>query len=728
MKKPATNGGNGRGTSARRPSPGAAPKTGPGDRNGGATVGMLEWFRPGEHDRVDRVLDDLRALGVTHLRTGISWADSHTREGEEWYAWLFPQLSRHVSVLPCFVYTPPSIGAAPKTSAPPLDPKAYADFLDVVITRFGKHFDHVELWNEPNNLRAWDVTLDPYWSTFSMMIGAAAYWCKQRGKRTVLGGMSPIDPNWLKLMGERGLLSYIDAVGIHAFPAAPEPTWEGWGPQVQRCRDVLREFNPGASVWITETGYSTWRHDERRQLTAFIDAIDAPVDRVYWYAVHDLDPNLPTVDGFHSDEREYHFGLKRADGSEKILYRLWAEGGIDAVRDAYWIGKSAAHVAGKTAPVLITGGCGFVGTNLAHRLLSSGEPVTVFDNLSRPGVERNLRWLRQTHGDLLRIEAADVQDSHALRNAVDRASQVFHFAAQVAVTTSLTNAVHDFEVNARGTLNLLEAIRAQDDPPPLVFTSTNKVYGGLPDVRLQVTAGRYEPVDEDPRAHGIGEDRPLDFHSPYGCSKGTADQYVIDYARTFGLPAVVFRMSCIYGPHQYGNEDQGWVAHFLIRSLQRQPITLYGDGMQVRDILFVDDLVDAFLLAQADMGKISGNAFNIGGGPTNTISLINLLDQIERLNGHRPDTRAGAWRPGDQRYYVSDTRRMRAATGWQPKVAAEAGVTRLFEWLRENVVKPRPVVRVGAAARRPGKDVWSESPPATATERKDAPARRKEIA
>src|SRR3954468_12919040 len=632
-----------------------------GARCKGAAIGMLEWFRPGEHDRVDRVLDDLATLGVKDLRTGISWADWHTPEGEAWYAWLFPQLARRVNLLPCFLYTPPSWGVATKTSAPPKEPRAYADFLDQMVSRFGKYFDWVELWNEPNNLREWDVTLDPYWFKFSEMLGAAAYWMKQLGKKTALGGLSPIDPNWLRLMGERGLLAHIDAVGIHAYPAVSEAHWDGWQPQIERIRNVLGEFNSSAQVWITETGYSTWRHDERRQLTAFVDAVNAPVDRVYWYAAHDLDPKLPTLEGFHADERAYHFGLKRADGGEKLLYRLWAEGGIDAVRDAYWIGK-CAHVGAVDRPVLITGGCGFIGTNVAHRILSSGQSVLLFDNLSRPGVERNLKWLRQTHGDLMRIEAADVQDPHALRSAVDKAAQVFHFAAQVAVTTSLTNAIHDFEVNARGTLNLLEALRAQDDPPPLVFTSTNKVYGGLPDVALRATAQRYEPSDATLRVNGIGEDRPLDFHSPYGCSKGTADQYVMDYARTYGLPTVVFRMSCIYGPHQFGTEDQGWVAHFLVRAIEGRPITLYGDGMQVRDILFVDDLVDAFLLAQANMDRLSGQAFNIGGGPGNTISLIELLDIIEEIHGRRPQILGGAWRPGDQRYYVSDIGKMKAAT------------------------------------------------------------------
>ena len=650
------------------------------------SIGVLEWFRPGEHDRVDRVLADMDALGVRELRTGVSWADWHTPEGEAWYAWLFPRLASRVNVLPCFLYTPPSWGVAPKTSAPPRETRSYADFLDAMITRFGRHFEYVELWNEPNNHHLWDVSLDPQWQKFSEMVGAAAYWARKRGKKTVLGGMSPIDPSWLRLMGERNLLQYIDAVGVHAFPGNIGRQWDGWKSSIDRVREVLHAFQPKAEIWITETGYSTWRHDERRQLTSFVDALGAPVERMYWYAAHDLDPKFETADGFHADERDYHFGLKRIDGGEKLLFRLWAEEGIAAVRDAYWLGKSA-HVAGRDKPVLITGGCGFIGTNVAHRILGTGQSVLLYDNLSRPGVEKNLRWLRQEHGDAVRIEAADVKDPHVLRSAVAKAASVYHFAAQVAVTTSLVNAIHDFEVNARGTINLLEAIRSQDDPPPLLFTSTNKVYGGLPDVKLRKQNGRYEPVDDHCRANGIGEARPLDFHSPYGCSKGAADQYVIDYARTFGLPAVVFRMSCIYGPHQFGNEDQGWVAHFLIRALKGEPITLYGDGMQVRDILFVEDLVDAMLTAQAKMNDpaVRGEAFNIGGSAANTISLLDLLKQMQELHGRKPDVRFGPWRPGDQRYYVSDVAKMTAATGWKPKVGVSEGVQRLNTWLTANV-------------------------------------------
>jgi CDP-paratose 2-epimerase len=270
-----------------------------------------------------------------------------------------------------------------------------------------------------------------------------------------------------------------------------------------------------------------------------------------------------------------------------------------------------------------------------------------------------------------------------LRRCVERAGEVFHFAAQVAVTTSLIDPLHDFEVNARGTVNLLEALQGCVDPPPLVFTSTNKVYGGLDDVALRRNGKRYEPDAEALRRSGISEARPLDFHSPYGCSKGAADQYVVDFARTFGIPAVVFRMSCIYGPHQFGNEDQGWVAHFLIRALQGEPITLYGDGSQVRDILYVEDLVNAFLLAQERMGDISGQAFNMGGGPANTISLLELIDTIGRLHGSAPAVDFDEWRPGDQRYYVSDYGKFEGATGWRPRVGAHEGVERLYGWLRE---------------------------------------------
>ena len=338
---------------------------------------------------------------------------------------------------------------------------------------------------------------------------------------------------------------------------------------------------------------------------------------------------------------------------------------------------------------VITGGAGFIGTNMADRLLREGRHVVVLDDLSRPGVDANLAWLRATHARRLHVEVGDVRDARAVRRAVADADQVFHFAAQVAVTTSVADPLHDFDVNLRGTLTVLEELRRRADPPPLLFTSTNKVYGDLADLAIRKRDNRYEPVDEEVGAVGIGEERTLHFCSPYGCSKGGADQYVSDYAASFGLPTVVFRMSCIYGPHQCGNEDQGWVAHFLLRALSGQAITLYGDGCQVRDILFVDDLLDAMLLAMEGIDTLGGRAFNMGGGPGSTVSLLQLVDMIELLEGRRPTVDFDGWRVGDQQYYVSDTRAFSAATGWSPNVPPLEGVGLLRSWLRRTGVGPR---------------------------------------
>ncbi|MEO6546833.1 MAG: SDR family NAD(P)-dependent oxidoreductase [Ferruginibacter sp.] len=333
---------------------------------------------------------------------------------------------------------------------------------------------------------------------------------------------------------------------------------------------------------------------------------------------------------------------------------------------------------------LITGGVGFIGVNLADRLLTEGKKVLVFDNLSRAGVEKNLMWLKEKHGRNLQIMIADIRDKAAVANAVENAARIFHFAAQVAVTSSLEDPFHDFEVNAHGTLNLLEAIRKSAHQPPVIFASTNKVYGDLDDLGIIMNGTRYYPGDQLTCGQGINEKRNLDFHSPYGCTKGVADQYMLDYARTFGLKTVVFRMSCIYGLHQFGTEDQGWVAHFLIQAIKDGVITLYGDGKQVRDILFVEDLVNAYLLAMENIDVISGNAFNMGGGVNNTISLLELCDMIGNISGKKPAIRFEDWRPSDQKYYVSDFAKFNAATGWAPKVATREGVERLYNWLREN--------------------------------------------
>lgn len=330
---------------------------------------------------------------------------------------------------------------------------------------------------------------------------------------------------------------------------------------------------------------------------------------------------------------------------------------------------------------LITGGAGFLGCNLADHIASQGETVIVYDSLARANVEQNLAWLQRRHGERIKLQIADVRDAKALRSAVACADRIFHFAAQVAVTTSLVDPIADFEVNARGTLTLLEAIRACPVPPPLVFASTNKVYGKLDGIAVSERRTRYEPLDAEVRSHGVSERQPLSLYSPYGCSKGAADQYVLDYARVYGLPTVAFRMSCLYGPRQFGTEDQGWVAHFAISALRNTPITIYGDGKQVRDVLFVEDVVQALLLAQAHMPKIAGQAFNIGGGPGNAISLVELLGLLRELNGRMPQISFGPTRAGDQLFYVSDTRKFEAATGWRARTDVRSGVDRLVTWL-----------------------------------------------
>lgn len=332
--------------------------------------------------------------------------------------------------------------------------------------------------------------------------------------------------------------------------------------------------------------------------------------------------------------------------------------------------------------VLITGGAGFIGANAAARYLGRGAAVTVVDDLSRPGAEKNLAWL-EGKGDL-RFHRVDIRDSEALAAAVAGAGEldlVLHLAGQVAVTTSVTDPRMDFDVNALGTFNLLEAARAAGVRAPIVFSSTNKVYGGMEDVGVVMRDGRYA-YDDLP--HGVPESRGLDFHSPYGCSKGAADQYVRDYHRIYGLNTVVFRQSCIYGYRQFGFEDQGWIAWFTIAAQLGKPITVYGDGMQVRDVLFVDDLVDAFEAAARNIERTAGQVYNIGGGPANVLSLIELLDHIERRLGASIPSARDDWRPGDQRVFISDIRKAKADFGWSPAISKTEGLERLYDWVAAN--------------------------------------------
>ena len=354
-------------------------------------------------------------------------------------------------------------------------------------------------------------------------------------------------------------------------------------------------------------------------------------------------------------------------------------------------------------PVLVTGGAGFIGCNLADRLARQGHHVVVYDALARAGVEQNLDWLKRRHPERVSAVIADVRDASSLESVARDACAVFHLAAQVAVTTSLAAPVEDFDINVRATLSLLEGLRAAGGNTPIIFASTNKVYGDLGDLEMRLEDGAYVPSDATVRRYGVSETRPLDFHTPYGCSKGAADQYVLDYARSYGLPAAVLRMSCIYGPRQMGTEDQGWVAHFLIRALEGKPVSIYGDGRQVRDILHVDDAVDAYMALWRDIGRVSGRAFNLGGGPANAVSLRRLLAHIDDLVGRPVQLEFSDWRAGDQRYFVADTRRATDELGLAPARGWRDGVAELASWLAEARGLAPPEGRgvdVGGASRK----------------------------
>ena len=334
-------------------------------------------------------------------------------------------------------------------------------------------------------------------------------------------------------------------------------------------------------------------------------------------------------------------------------------------------------------PVLITGGAGFIGSNLANAMLEEGREVIIFDNLSRKGVEQNLHWLSCRHGKRLILRSGDLRDKAAVTGAVASASAVAHLAAQVAVTASLDDPWEDFTVNMLGTMHLLEAMRRRGGRIPLVFASTNKVYGGLSGLKMTVREHRHAPKEHEIADRGISEATPLGFATPYGCSKGAADQYVLDYARSFGIPAVVLRMSCIYGPRQFGTEDQGWLAHFLLRALDDDMLTIYGDGRQVRDVLHVHDAVRAWMTVLTDAERLAGQVFNLGGGPGNAVSLIEVLQEIEQLIGRPTRRTMAAPRPGDQLWFVSDTTKLAEATGWRATIRWQEGLADLMGWLEE---------------------------------------------
>jgi CDP-paratose 2-epimerase len=332
---------------------------------------------------------------------------------------------------------------------------------------------------------------------------------------------------------------------------------------------------------------------------------------------------------------------------------------------------------------IITGGAGLIGCHAAARFHRQGHEVVLVDNLSRCGAVENLAWLRQQ--GLTRFLQADDRDAAQMQAILARhadADAVLHLAAQVAVTTSVADPRTDFEINAPGTFNVPEAVRnAADSRPVVLYNSTNKVYGGMESAEIVERDGRYAYRD---LPNGVDEEQPLDFHSPYGCSKGTGDQYVRDYARIYGLRTVTFRQSCIYGTRQFGIEDQGWIAWFCVAVVTGQPFTIYGDGKQIRDALWVEDLVDAYQAAYDRIDSVSGEVFNVGGGPTNTLSLRELVAHLESDFGRSLDPAYSDWRPGDQRVFVADIRKAESRLGWKPQVSTTEGVGRLIAWVRDN--------------------------------------------
>lgn len=333
--------------------------------------------------------------------------------------------------------------------------------------------------------------------------------------------------------------------------------------------------------------------------------------------------------------------------------------------------------------IIVTGGAGFIGCNATSKWLRRGDEVVVIDDLSRRGTDSNLEWLRGQGGSLTFCRQ-DIRDSAKLDDifrAHADASAIVHLAAQVAVTTSVVDPRTDFEINALGTFNVLEAARRHCPQAAFVYSSTNKTYGSLPHARVAEVGGRWQLVE---RPHGVSEDEPLDFHSPYGCSKGAADQYVLDYARLYGLKSVSLRQSCIYGRRQFGVEDQGWVAWFSIAAVCGRPITIYGDGKQVRDALFVDDLCELYDLCIANADKIAGRAYNVGGGPANQLSLLELLQDLERRVGRRIEVSHAPTRPGDQPVFVADVRKVERDLGWRPRTNLREGVAALIEWITAN--------------------------------------------
>lgn len=678
------------------------------------SLGMAEYFSPEDQARVENLMTALSSLEIHQLRVFLPYTDWH--RDPLWAPWLIQELSAHFDVVPVFCFIPPLVDRHEQKNAPPRALKDLEIFTKTLVESHGHCFEWFELGNPLNDCRVWDWSDEAHWQRLAELGELACQLASQHQKHWLLAGVVPSDHQLLTRLCERGIVGKADAIGVSGYPDSWDFNWHRWSSALHQVSQTLAQHQlEETEIWISDSGYSTWRHDEAIQAWRLAELLQSPAARVYWSGFQDL--QRPEKQCPRTDPRCYHFGLQDQHGRDKLALRIWKQRGPDGLialtenivrtepsvsesilsasaasamtrQEAFGLAVRSQRL--KEAPILITGGAGFIGSNLARRLASQGNQVAIFDSLQRPGVERNLESLVDTFGDRIEVILADVRNLPEVRKAVHKARQVYHLAAQVAVTTSLEEPTEDFTVNLSGTLNVLESLREMNSPPPLVFTSTNKVYGALDDLPLRKGASGYEP-DSDFFVRGISEQQALDFHSPYGCSKGAADQYVLDYARSYGLPAAVFRMSCVYGPQQFGTEDQGWVAHFLIQCLQGNSLTVYGDGHQVRDLLYVEDLLDALELAQAEIKQLSGRAFNIGGGTGNSSSLLNVIKRIEKITGRNCHYEFADWRLGDQRYYVSNTQLFEQLTGWRADTDIETGLLQLYQWLAESAATLEPV-------------------------------------
>ncbi|MDQ3190637.1 MAG: GDP-mannose 4,6-dehydratase [Bacteroidota bacterium] len=644
-------------------------------------TGIIECFQTGDYKAVERAISDIKEIGIGHIRIEISWAEWSTPEGQTWFDWLIPKLSKNLSLLPCFLPVLPK--GIKKTSSSPVNSQEYADFLDLMITRYGIYFDWLELWNHQDDINDWNKKSDSQWSFFAKAIENEAKMVQARGKKTVLGGISPTNLNCLKLLFETGVMKNIDAIGIHKLSDEDEAESKEWELNIEKIQGLVNINNSPTELWITQSGFSTWKFDETRQLQEYLKSTDQKVKRTYWYSLYDFDTAISITDNFDLEDKKLHYGMKKRNGAPKLIYRFLQNESLEEIKKKKWLTQEfKKNVVDKH--ILITGGAGFVGINLAHHYLLLGKPVMIFDNLSRPGVVDNLQWLISKYGTKVRVQIADIRNESILQMAVKNAESVYHFAAQAGATSSIYNPIEDFEINARGTLNILNSIALLETPIPLVFASSSKVYGEMKHLEMKIKGNSYEPVLKEVKSFGINENSILDLNNPYGCSKGVAEQYVLDFARTFQLPATVFRISSTYGPYQHGNEEQGWLSHFISNCIKNKTVNIYGDGRQVRDILFIDDLVEALLLTQKNMSSVIGQAFNIGGGPQNAISLIDALEMISKISKNKIDVSYNPWRTGEQRYFVSDTRKFELATGWIPKTNIKNGMEALYNWISNH--------------------------------------------